>query len=60
MTDEEIDFLLKRFDLTEPCLQRKIVAKAFAELLTAQDEIKRLRKELEGCWSGPRVRARSD
>lgn len=43
LTDAEVDMLLERFDLTEPKLQRKIVASIMARLLMAEDELAELK-----------------
>src|SRR6185436_18855070 len=67
LTDADVDFLLERFDLTEPALQRKIVvafmvkaSRAAADLTAARDLADEMAMALEkhmGIQNGPPVGA---
>lgn len=60
MTDADVDFILERFDQTEPALQRRIVAGMMAELADTQDERDRLRAALRSLLDACRAGAPSD
>jgi hypothetical protein len=55
MTDEEVDYLLERFDQTDPKLQRKIVAKIISDresLAVALEELVKITSHANGMLLG--------